>query len=906
MLALKSGAAAFLAVLVLAVLTPSFLLQDAGPGKPDDVAQLLPEETIGFVELVKAPRLLHDWKEYVGSVATEDGKDKLCAVIDEWFTKALEIVPEKILKDLKEGLPSIQRMAVALTGIPDADPDIPWAFIATSSDPAFFKKLVEEDLSVFAAEERKHNGVRVFAIRKMGELKSDSPVYVAAPGARLVLTTRWASLTDMLDRAAGRGTGGDLRSNRLYAQLAPAASDDPSLRAFCRWDWDLLTGAAMSPFSSRRYNQFHMDMMDAVFGYRKMSGSIVEATFKPGRVASTMRMQVDSPCRLYDALRQPAGPKDLLANLPKKTAIFAHQNLKGGKEVWAEVEAFMRRFQEVERKARAGREVALAGAPADDAPGDYVAEMDKFMKDEVGFAPRDAAALIGNEILAAFVDPGEIRGFEQTIVVLARTTDPAKAKELMAKAASKSEGYTTVTEDGITLFKPTHPHQPCFGIRDTVVALGFQDSVVKGALASKEDASGALKRLPKEAATASGVLGLNPGAAIDLILALIGTDKPESLKHLRSDDWSVTLSRMEKDQIVMSSADSGAGVLIQAGFSFVPLTMIVLRSVMVAGIGMPEAEPAAAPAGEKPPPEPAPLAADALAKKTAELIPLLRSDELTVREKASTDLKALGRQALPLLIAAFKEEKDPEAKSRLTSLLVDHAAWDALPELLDRKVDAFFDEFKAAIETKDEDNWWGGYATWNGPDSNEPFSMEPMIHSAFTAALKNGDLVSNPGGLKRFAERLRKSDIAAPKRAQYAAVLAYNDCGPAFESVLEMRDVATDAESRGYFTAALGWSDDAKAREAVGKSLESKEVAIRRGAFIAAERSRDPEIVARLLDRTKDADFETRWNAGFTLRVVTKGKIEVNAFLPDAELEAQVQAARKWWTENKAGFKPAR
>ena len=82
-----------LAGIVFAVVTPAFL-QDAGPGKPDDVAQLLPEETLGFAEIVKAPRLLHDWKDYVGGLTTADGKEKLCAFIEEWFTKAIEIAYE--------------------------------------------------------------------------------------------------------------------------------------------------------------------------------------------------------------------------------------------------------------------------------------------------------------------------------------------------------------------------------------------------------------------------------------------------------------------------------------------------------------------------------------------------------------------------------------------------------------------------------------------------------------------------------------------------------------------------------------------------------------------------------------------------------------------------------------------
>jgi hypothetical protein len=474
---------------------------------------------------------------------------------------------------------------------------------------------------------------------------------------------------------------------------------------------------------------------------------------------------------------------------------------------------------------------------------------------------------------------------------------------MMEKIADKT-GYTPTTEDKATIFKSDSPHNPCFGIRDTVVAFGLKDTVVKEALKLKENASGAFKLLPKDSATATAVVGLNPTATVDMFLKMTGGEKPEALAYFRPDDWSVMLGRMEKDHVSLTSVDSGYGALLQTSFSAVPLVMVVgLRLMMM---GMPEAMEAEAPPPTKARPEPPALPADALAKRTAELVAKLRSDDLEVRDKASTDLQALGRQAIPLLVAAFKEEKDAEARSRLTTLLVEHKAWDALPELLDKKVASFFEEFRAAVEEIEEEDDWGGYSSWSSPDSPGSYCLEPYVRPEYMTRFKNGDVLAIPAGMKKFAALLRKADIAVPKRPQFAAVLAFNDCGTAHESILEMRDVATDAETRAYLTAALGWSDDAKAKEAVYKSMESKELAVRRGAFLAAERARDPEMVARLLDRTKDKDLETRWNAGFTLGVLTSWKMDLNAFLPDAEFEVQVKAAREWWEANKATFKPKR
>ena len=883
MLAMKSALAALLAAFVLIVLPP-LLRQDAGPGKPDDVAQVLPEETLAFVELVKAPRLLHDWKDYVGSLTTADGKDKACAFIEEWFAKAIEIVPEKLLKDLKEGLPTIQRMAVALTGPPSGD--IPWLFIATSTDPAFLKKLVENDLSLFAAEEKAHRGVKVFAIRKMGELKSDQPVFVAAAGARLLISTRWENLTDALDRAEGRAPGNDLRKNRLYAQLAPAPTDDPALRSFCRWDWEAFLGSISGPGSYRRMTRFHMDMADAVFGFRKIVGTVSETVFKPGRVVSTTRMPVDPSSRLYDALRQPPGPKDLLAHLPKKSVAYAHANLKGGKEVWADVEMFVRRFQEAEKKGQSREEEK-----------DYVAEMDAHLGKSMGFPPRDLAAVVGNELVIAMV---EIENLDRSWLALARTTDPVKAKELLETAAKARGKYVATTKDDVTVYKRVKRDTPCFGISGPVIALGGDEATVREALKSKDDAAGAVKRLPKDAASASLVGSFNTARVVDVILKATGEEMPDFLKHLRPDDWSSLLVRTEKEQAIVTTVDGGPGAIAQTALSAFPI-------VMIAGFGMvrmgPMAVEAVAPP-EKERPEPPKMAAAELEKRTSELVVQLRSEDLTVREKASSDLQALGRQAIPLLVAAYKAEKDAEARSRLSNLLVEHKAWDALPELMDRRVDLFFDEFRKAIEEKgDHDRWGGGYADWDGADQEEPWSMEPHVNPYFVSSLKNADVASIPGALKRVAERVAKSDLQAPKRTQFAALFAFNDCGPAHESLLQMRDAATDAESRALFTIALGWSDDPKAKEAVYRSLGSKDLAVRRGAFLAVERMRDPEAVTRLLERTIDSNFETRWNAGYTAGVITSGKLELNAFLPDAEFEAQVKSARNWWDANKATFK---
>jgi hypothetical protein len=379
--------------------------------------------------------------------------------------------------------------------------------------------------------------------------------------------------------------------------------------------------------------------------------------------------------------------------------------------------------------------------------------------------------------------------------------------------------------------------------------------------------------------------------------------KPEPLTHMKPDDWVIFTTRLDQDQAVMTVIDSGYGAILQTGLASFPMLALgafyVFRGAAMA-MEMPGAP--GDPAG-KPTPEPPALAAEELAKRVSENVPLLRSEELAVRDKALTDLKALGRQAIPKLVEALKAEKDAEARTRLSRLLLEYNAWDALPELLDHKVGAFFDEFRSAFDGKEDHGGWGGFANWHSPDGQDAWSMEPYVSEQFLTQFRNADLLAIPQGMKKLAERVRKAELDASTRAQFAGVFAFKACAEAHEVILEMRDGATDATTRGLLTIALGWSVDAKAKDAVYRSLEAKDLAVRRGAFIAAERISDPEVVSRLFDRTKDAEFETRWNAGHTLRVLTGGKLELNAFLSDAEYDAQIQAGRKWWDANKGSFK---
>jgi HEAT repeat protein len=894
MLIAKTALGALLTAAFFAVTGPSILMQDSGPGNPDDVAQLLPADTLAFAEVVKAPRLFHDWKEYIGSVTTPAGKEEACKVIEEWFKKAIEIVPEKLLKDLEKGLPSIQRIAVAIPGM--ADPDFPWIFIATSSDAELFKKIVDEDLKVFSGGEKIHQGMKALVINKMGDLKWSDPLYVAALGPRLLLTTHWPSMAAAMDRAAGKKATGDLRQNPLYARLSTKASEDPVLRAFGLFPWDQIgAGPRLGAYRNERSSRYRMDQVDAVFEFRKLVGMTLEATIRPGQVTSRLQVHIDPPCRIYDAIRQPAGPKDLLASLPKGTAIAAHVNLKGGKEIWKSVEDMVRRFEAIQRKI--GEHEKDEG---------MLEELDRESERHIGCTFRQIAEAVGNECLLALVDDPAIvspDSIPMGFLLLVRIPEPAKAKAILDKVVERVRNYTVKKDGEATYYLPPEGGEfaPAFGLKGTVAALGFKPDLLKEAFAAKAETSGFVKNLPKEAESASGLIGLRVEGILSFLKRFGPPDWPDALKHLRPDLWSTSLIFTEKDRLEIRATDAGHSLGLQAGLMAVPVVFMAFVGSLAAMPVFP-AE-AVTPAEARP--EPPALAADELAKRVSEQVEKLRSEEAATRDQASAALRALGKQAIPLLVAAVRKEGDAEARNRLVSLLLDHKAYDAFPELVERKADAFFEELRTALGQRNPDQWGGHYVQWEMSDQNfTAWSLEPYyVNDSILKGLKNGDLPAIPGGLKRFAERLQKSDLAPPLRQQLAAVLAFNESAAAVEPILAMLGGTADAPTKAYLTIALGWSKDARAVQAVAKALEGSDPFIRRAGFIAAERTQDPSTVTALLARLEDKELETRWNATFTLRALTGGKISLNAFVPDDEFTAARKAALKWWEENKANFR---
>lgn len=870
-----------LAALFFMVTAPVFLFQD-GAGNPDDVAELLPRDTMVFAELVRAPRILKDWQEYVAGVATGEGKKKICEMIEKALTQALDVVPDKLRKDFEKGLPTLQRLAVA---VGEAGDEVEWALIATSSDAAFFKDLVEKHLQVFAADERRHPAALVLTLRKVGDLKFPEPVLVAAPGKRLVVTTNARFLYEILDRAAGRGRGEDLRTSPRYRDFSPPPAEDAYLRAFVNVDWSKLMGGGRD---FRRSSQHQMDVMNAILDLDRIRGTVLESVLRPGQITTRSRVLIDSPCRLYDAWRQAPGPKETLKFVPGDAALAAHVNLKGGKEFWADVKALIKRGDEIDSRSR-GERVRRRTAEE---------EFKRAMEQSFGFGPDELAEAVGREAAFAFVGDDAFanpRNIEGSILFVLHLADAEKGRALAAKLAAKFGGEPA-KEGEAELWIPKEERAPTVGVRGPYAFVAGKADVLRAALkapAGKNVAQG----LPPGAAGASKLVTVNLHPLWALAKEAFRGDTPDLAKDLNLGARSTLLITEEKNALTMTTTDAGIGVVGPAGFLSFPL-LFVARGVAMGPGGPPAAVPRKAEAPKADPPK---LPADKLAAEVRKHVQDLRAEELAVRDGAAAGLRALGRQAIPLLVEAAKKEADIDARAEVMKILAEWKAYDAFPELVNGKVQSFLQEFEKAFPATGNPDAWNGFAVWPRQQGMSfPWNLEPYnVNTYRLGMMEHREAVEIPLGLKKLAERVGSGKLHVETQRNVAAILAFIDSRAARDEVLAAHASATDPQTKAYLQIALGWAGDEKAREIVLKGFKDPDRYLSRASFLAVERSRDLWYVPALLELLKDPDNEIRWNASYTLRVLTGNRAAVNIYLPEEEFKAAFAGAQAWWEKNR-------
>jgi hypothetical protein len=131
--------------------------------------------------------------------------------------------------------------------------------------------------------------------------------------------------------------------------------------------------------------------------------------------------------------------------------------------------------------------------------------------------------------------------------------------------------------------------------------------------------------------------------------------------------------------------------------------------------------------------EVAPLTVEEKQRTVAALIQKLASDEFAAREKAEKELKALDKQYLPQLVAAFGASKDTEVKARSVRIL--------------RAVRTRDDHIVIRIDEKDgEATAIFGEQRFALQDSNEQRKLIKVLEEQIATRIKNDDLVPGEHG----------------------------------------------------------------------------------------------------------------------------------------------------------------
>ena len=160
------------------------------------------------------------------------------------------------------------------------------------------------------------------------------------------------------------------------------------------------------------------------------------------------------------------------------------------------------------------------------------------------------------------------------------------------------------------------------------------------------------------------------------------------------------------------------------------------------------------------------------------------------------------------------------------------------------------------------------------------------------------DFLDSAEGAKAVLQALGREGITVEQRRRIASLLAYRNCCKAGKALLAARDASMDPETKMWLQIALGWSEAPECRAAVIAGLLDKDVWLRRASFLAADRLKHADVVEALLGFLKSPELELRWNASYTLRGLTGGRLDVNVYGP----QAKIDGAARWWVENKAGY----
>lgn len=269
------------------------------------------------------------------------------------------------------------------------------------------------------------------------------------------------------------------------------------------------------------------------------------------------------------------------------------------------------------------------------------------------------------------------------------------------------------------------------------------------------------------------------------------------------------------------------------------------------------------------------------------LLDQLGNDDWEVRERATMALQNAIASGRPIVAYLAERMKSPdlEVRDRVRGLLLDSGQWDASPELLAEKAQAFV----ADCEGREIVAWY--------IDAN----VEPSPAMTEEAQRTLAVLLRNPAGIDAVLGPFEKKGEIY--RRNVAWIVAA-DLPPGAARLLLKAGEDEDYMVRAF--AAYGWGrlGDGSYLGSLQALTTDKNGIVRAAAAIAIERLPDPGDVPVLITLLGDEEPMVRYHASYSLARLTGRDGGYDAWYPAARRETAIAGWREWWEANKATWEP--
>ena len=265
-----------------------------------------------------------------------------------------------------------------------------------------------------------------------------------------------------------------------------------------------------------------------------------------------------------------------------------------------------------------------------------------------------------------------------------------------------------------------------------------------------------------------------------------------------------------------------------------------------------------------------------------QLLDRLGNDDWEVRERASMAISNALESGKPIVafLAERMKTRDFEVKDRIRQLLLDSGHWDASPELLAEKTEAFVKE----CEGREMVAWYANT------------EVEPTTNLSDDNARTLSILLRTTEGTRAIFEPFPQKGEIYRRNVCWFVATHLPAGAPKF-----LREASEDPDDLVRAYAAFGWArlgDPANLGTLLLMSTDPNEV-VRCAVAVALEKFPDAGTLPILIGLLEDEEPMARYHASYSLKVLTGRDGGYNAWYPEARRTAAIEGWRTWLEETR-------